>query len=114
MTLNIKILVAVPLIGLNACVAPPSSPMEAAARKAAGAELAAKQCAGYVGGYEGVRRLREDSNRNIAIARSLGATDAVIQKARADVQTAFNATVAFTTQQQACNSIIGELAWATG
>jgi PBP1b-binding outer membrane lipoprotein LpoB len=98
---------------LAGCVAPPSSPMEASARKAAAAELTAKRCAGYAGGYESVQKLRQDANKNIAIARSLGATDAVISKARTDVGTAFDMQVAFTDQQQACNAMVGELAWAT-
>jgi len=97
---------------LGGCVAPPSSPMEAAARKAVGAELVAKRCAGYAGGYEGVQKLRQDSNKNIALARSLGATDAVIAKARVDVDTGFNTQVAFTDLQSACNTMVGELAWA--
>lgn len=88
--------------------------MESAARKAAAAELVAKQCAGYAGGYAGVKRLREDANKNITIARNLGATDAVLQKARMDTQSAFNTVAAFTSPQEACNSLIGELAWADG
>jgi len=87
--------------------------MEAAARKAAGAELVAKQCAGYAGGYEGVKRLREDANKNITLARNLGATDAVLQKARADTQSAFSTAAAFSSPQEACNAMIGSLAWAT-
>ncbi len=108
-----SILAVTSLTFLTACVAPPSSPMEAAARKAAAAELTAKQCAGYAGGYESVRKLRQDANKSIATARSLGATDVVITKARTDVRTAFDMQVAFTDQQQACNAMVGELAWAT-
>jgi len=99
-------------LGLAGCVAPPSSPEEAVARKAAAAELTAKRCAGHAGGYEAVRALRQDANKNIAMARNMGATDEVIQKARLDVQTAFDTAVAFTTVQEACNSMVGELAWA--
>lgn len=111
--MKFRIIMIASLIGLAGCVAPPTSPMEATARKAAAAELVAKQCAGYAGGYESVRKLRQDANKNIALARNLGATDAVIQKARTDVQTAFSTQVAFTDQQQACNAMVGELAWAT-
>ena len=100
-------------LALAGCTAPPSSPMEKHARLAVGAELAAKRCAGYVGGYEGVQRMRDDSNRNIATARSLGATDAVIKKARSDVSNTFNTSVAFTSPQEACNSLVGSLAWVT-
>lgn len=95
---------------LAACVEPPASPMEAAAA----AELTAKQCAGFAGGYESVRKLRHDANQNIATARRLGATDATIAKARTDVRMAFDMQVAFSNPQQACNMMVGELAWATG
>jgi hypothetical protein len=87
--------------------------MEAAARKAVAAELIAKQCPGYAGGYQAIGTLRQDSNKQITIARNLGATDAVIQKARTDVQSAFNTAVVFTSQQEACNSLMGELGWAS-
>lgn len=99
---------------LAGCIEPPASPMEFAARKAAAAELTAKQCAGQAGGYDSVRKLRQDANQSVATARGLGATDATIAKARADVRTAFDMQVAFTDQQQACNAMVGELAWATG
>lgn len=99
---------------LAACVEPPASPMEAAARRAAAAELTAKQCAGFAGGYESVRKLRHDANQNIATARRLGATDATVAKARTDVRMAFDMQVAFSNPQQACNMMVGELAWATG
>ena len=110
--MKIKVIAVVAALGLAGCVAPPSSPAEATARRAAAAELTAKRCAGYAGGYEAVRALRQDANKNIVIARNMGATDALIQKARTDVQTAFDTAVAFTTLQDACNSMIGELAWA--
>tara|TARA_R110002096_G_scaffold385567_1_gene579440 strand:+ start:1320 stop:1703 length:384 start_codon:yes stop_codon:yes gene_type:complete len=105
------ILTAVTLVTLAGCVAPAASPMEAAARRAAGAEIVARQCAGYAGGYSSVKTLREDASKNVATARNLGATDAVIAKARNDMQTGFNTMVAFTTPQEACNKLIGELAW---
>ena len=41
------ILTAVTLVTLAGCVAPAASPMEAAARRAAEAEIVARQCAGY-------------------------------------------------------------------
>lgn len=99
------------LIALANCAAPPASPMEKHARLAAAAELVAMQCAGYAGGYESARTLRADANKNIQTARNLGATDAVITKARQDVNTTFTTAAAFTSQQEACNSMIGSLAW---
>jgi hypothetical protein len=101
------------LFFLAACVEPPSSPMEKHARLAAGARLAAQQCAGYAGGYQSAVKLKEDANRNVTIARSLGATDTVLKKASTDVNNAFTTMAAFTSQQEACNSLVGNLAWAT-
>lgn len=99
---------------LSACVQAPQTPMDIAARKAAGAELTAKQCAGYAGGYEAVKRLRDDANKNMAIAKQLGATDEVISSAKQSVTTAFDLTVAFTNKAEACNTMVGNLAWADG
>ena len=99
---------------LSACVQAPQTPMDIAARKAAGAELTAKQCAGYAGGYEAVKRLRDDANKNMAIAKQLGATDEVINSAKQSVTTAFDLTVAFTNKAEACNTMVGNLAWADG
>lgn len=110
--MKVKIIVVAACVGLAGCVAPPSSPQEAMARRAAAAELTAKRCAGYAGGYEAVRALRQDANKNITMARNMGATDELIQKARLDTQTAFDTAVAFTSIQDACNSMVGELAWA--
>lgn len=97
---------------LSACVAPPASPMEGAARKAMAAELVAKQCAGFAGGYQAAKDLRSDANRQMVIARNLGATDADLKKARMVVGNAFGTMEAFTSRQEACNSMIGELAWS--
>ena len=99
-------------LSLAGCTAPPASPIEAAARKAAAAELVAKQCAGYAGGYVAVKDLRRDGASQLALARELGATDADIQKARTDVQNAYSAAAILTTTHEACNGMIGELGWA--
>ena len=96
---------------LGACAAPPASPMEKHARLAAGAELAARQCAGALGGYDSVRQMKKDSSKNIAIAKKLGATQADIQKARADTNNTFSVAAAFTNQREACNALVGSLAW---
>jgi hypothetical protein len=103
---------AVPLVLLAACaVEPPKSPMERHARLAAAAELAAKNCGGYIGGYSAAQDLRNDANQNIVTARKLGATDADLQKARTDVQAAFNTAAAFGTPQSACNELVSMIAW---
>jgi len=105
----LSMLFAVPLI--SGCVQPPQSPMEAHARRAAGAELAAMQCGGYVGGYEAAKGLKADANRNLVAAQQLGATPAVIKKAKTDVETGFNTMSAFSNKQEACNTLVSQLAW---
>lgn len=102
------------LAALSACVAPPSSEMERQARQAAGAEYAAKNCAAAVGGFSAARELRQEANQRIVAARSLGATDSVLNKARQDVNTTVSTAAAFTTQRDACNQLVSELAWAMG
>lgn len=102
---------ALPATLLMACAAPPASPEEGYARRAAAAELVARRCAGYAGGYDAVRELKKDATKNIATARALGADDAMIDKARTDVEGVFGIAEAFSNRQQACNQMIGELAW---
>ena len=116
MELKIKhhILTIAIIFGLSACVQVPQSPMDVAARKAAAAEITAKQCAGYAGGYEAVKRLRDDANKNMAIAKQLGATNEVIASAKQTVQTSFDLMTAFTNKAEACNTMVGNLAWADG
>lgn len=94
-----------------ACAEPPKSPMEKHARLAAAAAFVATNCAGYAGGYESARSLRKDADKNIQIARNLGATDGVLKKARQDVETTFITASAFTSHQEACNSLVGSVAW---
>jgi hypothetical protein len=111
MNLGKFVILAIPLAFLTACANPPASPEEGYARRAAAAELVAKQCAAYAGGYDAVRDLKKDASKNIATARELGADDALIAKARTDVDSVFSVAEAFTNRQQACNQMIGELAW---
>ncbi len=111
MKLRNFLLLALPVTLLAACATPPASPEERYARRAAGAELIAKRCAGYAGGYGAVRELKKDANQNIATARELGADNAMIDKARTDVAGVFDMAEAFTSRQEACNQMIGELAW---
>ena len=109
-----KIAVIIALCSVAACTAPPSSPEESAARKAAASELVAKRCAAYAGGYDSVTQLRKDANKSMATARALGASDELIKKAKVDTNNAFGMAEAFTSRQEACNQMIGELAWAQG
>lgn len=108
------ILVSVCIAALSACVAPPSSEMERQARQAAAAEYAALNCASAVGGFSAARELRKEANQRVVGARALGATDAVILKARQDVAQSVSTAAAFTTQREACNSLISQLAWSMG
>lgn len=107
--LSIAALTVVTLV--SGCVEPPKNPMEAHARRAAGAELAATQCGAYVGGYESAKELKADANQNLIAAQKMGATPEVIKKAKNDVQSAFNTQSAFTNKQEACNAIVSQLAW---
>lgn len=103
------------IVTVSACaVAPPASEMEAQARQAAGAEYAALNCGAAVGGFSAARDLRDEANQRIVSARALGATDAVLNKARQDVRTSVATAAAFTTQQEACNQLVSGLAWAMG
>lgn len=107
-----RMLAAVPFLFLVACaVEPPASNMEKQARLAAAAELASQSCAGYLGGYGDARTLRKDADASAATARSLGATDAVMQKARLDVETAFNGAVFLAGAPAACNELVSSIAW---
>ena len=98
---------------LTGCVEPPSSPAQAAARKAAAAELVARRCGFMMGGFSDGQQLRQVANEQIVLARRLGANDAMISQARVDVDTAFSTASAFTSPREACGSLMGELAWAT-
>jgi hypothetical protein len=111
MRLRKYFIASLPLALMTACAAPPASPQEGYARRAAAAELVAKQCAGFAGGYDAVRELKKDASKNITTARGLGADDAMIEKARNDVLNVFAVAEAFTSRQEACNQMIGELAW---
>jgi hypothetical protein len=87
--------------------------MEKHARLAAAAQLAGTSCAGYAGGYAGAKQLKQDANQNLTTARNLGATDAVLIKAKTDVHSAFSTAAAFTSQQEACNQLVGSIAWSS-
>jgi hypothetical protein len=109
--LNQTCVLLVVVAALAGCVQPPKSPMEREARMAAAAELAAQRCGGYAGGYESVKRMKQDANRSVVTAKNLGATPEVMERARQDTQSAFTTAVVFTDQQHACNSLVSELAW---
>lgn len=111
-----KPLLTVLAISLTAACAPPppASLMDRHARLAAAAELASRQCAGYAGGYQGAAAMRADADRNLVIARDLGATPADLDRARTDAQNAFNGAVIWGGIAEACNALVGEIAWNAG
>ena len=47
----------------------------------------------------------------VRLLEVLRATQAVLDKARTDVRNSFTTAAVFTNQQQACNSLMGSLAW---
>lgn len=98
---------------VTGCTQPPANPMERHARLAMAGKLVAKECAGYAGGYDSVRRIREEADRNIVAARNLGATDQDLKNAEVTVYSAFAGAQTWTSKEAACNDMIGELAWAT-
>ncbi len=85
--------------------------MEQQARLAMAAQFAAQNCGGFIGGYEGARRMKEDANKSIVLARNLGATDTVFAQAKADVKSTFDTAVIFTDRQSACNDLVSQVAW---
>lgn len=89
----------------------PSTPKEAYLNRAAGAEVAAANCASS-GGYSSVAQMRADQQTNLAEARKLGATDVEYNQARTKIQGQWNTTFLFTNAYQACNGLINSVAWA--
>lgn len=92
-------------------VPPPENEMQRRARMAAAAEITARQCAGYAGGYSAARDLRRDANRHVTLARQLGATDADMADGSKVAQMAFDNAVIWLGQQEACNQMVSQLAW---
>ncbi|MGV8855211.1 MAG: hypothetical protein ACOH2L_11230 [Devosia sp.] len=89
----------------------PSTPQEAYLNRAAGAEVAATNCAS-AGGYSSVAQMRADQQSNLSKAKKLGATDAEYDQARRKVQGQWTTAYIFTNAYQACNSLINSVAWA--
>jgi hypothetical protein len=56
--------------GLAGCAAPPpASPAERYSRLAAAAQISAERCGAFSGGYNNVRQMRIEANKNIVTAR---------------------------------------------
>jgi hypothetical protein len=99
---------------LVGCVAPPANEMERQANRAAGAEYLARNCGAYVGGFSAARDLRTEANQRVVAARSLGATDADLERSRQGIASTFAAAAMFTSHREACNALLSELAWSMG
>lgn len=99
---------------VSGCVQPPQNEQERAARLAVSSQFAAQRCMAQIGGYQAARELRANADKQMATARALGATDEVIAKARQDVETVFSTAAAFTSNNEACNTLVGQLAWHAG
>ncbi|WP_412505954.1 hypothetical protein [Roseovarius sp. SYSU LYC5161] len=96
--------------GLAACAAPPSSPEEKVARQAAVMRHSTTECTIYMGGVAGIQDVIKAANRKEAQARQLGATDALIAKAKQDVRMTWDTGVAMVGEQEMCSdamSVIG-------
>nr|WP_314256673.1 hypothetical protein [uncultured Devosia sp.] len=103
-------LVAVAIAGCSTTKVP-TTPKEAYLNRAAGAEVAASNCASS-GGYSSVAQMRADQQINLSEARKLGATDAEYGAARTRVQNQWNTTYIFMNAYVACNQLINSVAWA--
>ena len=97
-------------LSLTACVSsPPLSPMQIAANQWAGAQVAVEQCAPWIGGFGDARELREEANEDLRRARQLGATDAVLNAARQDVNGKVMGAAFMVGAPQACSSLVASL-----
>lgn len=85
--------------------------MEKQARLAAAAEIAVNNCSGFLGGYTDAQNMRRDADASAAMARKLGATDAVMAKAQTDTMNAFNSAVFLSGAPAACNQLVSAIAW---
>lgn len=96
--------------GLSGCAGEPKSPEEEAARRAATMRLSTTQCTIYMGGVSGMKEVLAAANRKESEARHLGANDAMIQQAKADVEMTWNTGVAMIGQQEMCSNIMAAIA----
>ena len=96
--------------GMAACAAPPSSPEESAARKAAAMRYSATQCTAYMGGISGIQDVLKAANRQEDKARQLGASDALIEKANRDVKSTWDFSVAMVGERDTCSDAMSSIA----
>lgn len=90
---------------------PAASPREAYLNRHAAAEAIARNCPAY-GGYGAVTAMRADAETNLARARSLGATELDVQKARERINSNLMSAIVLVGPLDACNAFVNQLAWA--
>ena len=94
------------ILGLSACVQPVASPAERASRDAAALRLTNSQCVIYMGGISEMREVASAASDKEALARSLGADDALIAKGAQDAQSTFSAMEVLAGKKTACENFV--------
>lgn len=95
---------------MSACApVPPQTPMQGYLNRAAGAEIVMRDCPAY-GGYASVAKMREDAEKNVAMAKKLGATQADVQASKKLVSERYAGTVILSGPVVACNKLMSLLA----
>ncbi|WP_146344921.1 hypothetical protein [Falsiphaeobacter marinintestinus] len=88
---------------------PPQTPVQQAANQWAGANVALTQCAPYIGGFSDAQALKEERERDLERARSLGATDAMFSEATTLVTSQLNGAIILVGARDACSMFVSAL-----
>jgi uncharacterized protein YceK len=107
---RVLLVAAVSALASGCVTAPPATPMEAYLNRYAGAEAVAMNCPAY-GGYGSVAQMRSDAEKNLARAKSLGATAADVKKARDRINGQLMSAIFLIGPVEACNGFVNRLAW---
>jgi len=107
-------LAAVSLATLAACGPPPPplTPVQVAANQWAGAEVAVAQCSAYIGGFSDAQALKAEAAKDLARARKLGATDAMLTAAKTQVANQVSGTIILIGQRDTCSTLVSSLGMA--
>lgn len=96
---------------LAGCAPPqPTTPAQAAARSAAAFEYTARYCAGRAGGFSDLIAIRRQAEARYAMARKLGATEALIQQEKNTVQSTVGSAEMWVGKEDTCSTLITEAA----
>ena len=96
---------------LAACAPPPATnPAQAAARSAAAYEYTARNCAGRAGGFNDLIAIRQQADARYAMARKLGATEALIEQEKNAVQSAAGSATFWVGADDVCKKLVTEAA----